>query len=84
MKPRIESALAGVFAEVATLPKRGARIDTLREIAVAVHAERDRLSNEAAADEALERQALLDPAVIAAVDAAKARILADRRNVPVP
>lgn len=84
MKPRIEQALAGVLAEVATLPKRKARIETLREIANAVNAERDRLSSEAAADEALEREALLDPLVIAAVEAAKARLIAERSNVTVP
>ena len=78
MKPRIEAAFTSLLSEVAAMPKRSAKIATLGEISGAVTIERDRLSAEAASESALEREAMLEVDVIAALDAAKVRILAAR------
>lgn len=78
MKPRVEAAFTALLSEVAALPKRGVKISNLAEISKGIDAERDRLSAEAASEDALERAALLEADVIAALEIAKARILAAR------
>lgn len=80
MKPRIEAALKNLLGEVATLNRRSVKVEELGEVAAAISSERDRLSTEAALEEALEREALRDTAVVAAIEAAKARIIAARAS----